>query len=552
MDSRRTADSRVSLARAGWVGVAAVAVAMGVGHLVAALTEPSASPVVALAARVIDASPKPLKDWAVAALGTLDKPVLLAGVMAVAVGLGVVAGRLSSRRMVYGWALVGGLGGVVIAAAVVGPNASVRSVLPGVAAMLAGGFALWRLLPLAEGPSTNSGTENGGSGTWVGGGPSTGSGTERPGWGSGLGGSGTGAAGDFELAEAEASRRRLLLGVAGTISLGLISGVAGALVPPSKQFRIVTLPTAARPLPPPVASLPVEGMPPYLTPQDELYRVDINVAVPQLDAGEWRLDIDGMVDRPYSLTWDDLVGLEVVERDSTLLCVSNEVGGTYVGHVRWRGVRTKDLLARAGVKPGADMVLSTSTDSFTVSTPLEALIDDREALIAIGMNGELLTAEHGFPARLVTPGLYGFVGATKWLRRLTVTRFEDRTAYWTTRGWSDRAPIKLASRIATPASFRPLKPGPVAIGGTAWASRVVVSKVEVRIDGGAWQEATLGPDGGVDSWRQWYLTWDATPGAHTIECRAWSADGKVQSVGPVPVDPDGPEGYHLLKVQVGA
>ncbi len=513
--SGQTPPSNARAARAAWAGVGAVTVAVGVGHLVAAVTDPAASPVVALAERVIDASPKPLKDWAVSTLGNLDKPVLVLGVLATAVALGVIAGRQTVRRRQRGWLIAAGLGVVVTGAALLGPNATVRSVLPGLAATLAGGLALRWLVPLATSDDI----------------------PEQP--------------TSFDLADAEATRRRLLLGVAGAISLGLVTGVAGALIPPSTRYRIVTLPTPQRRLPSPVASLPVAGMPPYLTPQEELYRVDINITVPQLDAGTWRLDIDGMVDRPYSLSWDDLVGFELIERDSTLLCVSNLVGGTYLGHVRWTGVRVKDLLAKAGVRPGADMVLSTSTDSFTVSTPLTALTDEREALIAIGMNGELLTAEHGYPARLVTPGLYGFVGATKWLRRLTVTRYADRKAYWTVRGWSDKGPIKVSSRIATPVAFRTIPAGVVAIGGTAWASRVAVAKVEVRIDGGPWREATLGPDGGLDSWRQWYLTWEATPGAHTLECRAWTGDGKVQAEGPLPPDPDGAEGYHLVKVDVG-
>ncbi len=502
--------------RAGWVGAAAVTAGLGVGHLVAAVTVPEASPLVAVAARVIDAAPKALKDWAVTTLGNLDKPVLLLAVAVVALVLGVLVGRLAARRPRLGWLGVAALGVVVGGAALLGLTPSVRALFPALATTAIGALILRWLLPRARPEAV----------------------PDDP----------TAA----DLAQIEAGRRQLLLGVAGAISLGLLTGVAGSVVPPSKQYRVVTLPNPAHRLPPPQATLPVEGMAPYVTPQEELYRVDINVAVPTIDVADWRLDIDGLVDRPYSLTWDDLVALELIERDATLMCVSNLVGGSYIGHGRWLGVRTRDLLARAGVKPGADMVLSTSTDSFTVSTPLAALTDDRDALVAIGFNGELLRPEHGYPARLITPGLYGFVGATKWLRRLTVTRFADRQAYWTVRGWSDRAPLKLSSRIATPTSFRTIKPGAVAIGGTAWASRVVVATVEVRVDGGSWREATLGPDGGLDSWRQWSATWAATPGAHTLECRAWSSDGKVQSEGPLPPDPDGAEGYHLVKVQVAA
>ena len=500
--------------RAGWAGVAAVALAVGVGHLAASLTDRQASPVVALAARVIDASPTPLKSWAVATLGNLDKPVLVGGILAVTAALGVLVGRVAAARPAVGWGAVGALGLVITAAALLGPGAGPVSAVPGLAATAAGAAALRFLLARAAPEHLPD--------------------DPTP----------------AELAEAESSRRRLLLGISGVASLALLSGVAGELVRPSRSVRVVTLPGAARPLPAPPATLPIPGMSQLATPQIELYRVDINVAAPDIDAAEWRLDIDGMVDRPYSLGWDELLQLEVIERDATLMCVSNFVGGPYIGSGRWIGVRTRDLLQRAGVRAGADMVLSTSWDSFTVSTPLPALLDERDAIVAVGFNGELLSKYHGYPARLLTPGMYGFVGATKWLRRLTVTRFADRQAYWTVRGWSEQAPLKLSSRIETPLPSRVLTAGTIAVGGSAWASRVAVAKVEFRVDEGPWREAILGPDGGLDMWRQWYVEWQATRGSHILECRAWDVTGKVQSAIDMEPVPDGAEGLHMVRVEI--
>lgn len=500
----RSPDSGGRASLHAWPGVAAVAVGMGIGHLAGALTERSASPVAAVSARVVDMTPSALKNWAVSTLGNLDKPVLTAAVALVALGLGALIGRLLPGRPRVAWGLAASLCVSVFAAALAG-SPTVRGAVPPFAASVAGAATLLLLNRTGRAP-----------------------------------------------APSDAARRRLLLGVSGAVSLGLLAGVAGELIRPSTAFRVVTLPNPARRRPALPDPLPIPGIEPLVTPQSELYRVDINVTTPEIDVADWRLDVDGMVDHPYTVGWDDLVAMEIIERDATLMCVSNLVGGSYIGTGRWLGVRTKDLLRRASIRDGADMVLSTSWDSFTVSTPLDALLDDREALVAIGFNGELLTGEHGYPARLLTPGLYGFVGATKWLRRLTVTRFADRQAYWTVRGWADRAPMKLSSRIDTPRPFRPIAAGRIAVGGSAWASRVTVAGVEVRIDGGPWRAADLGSDPGLDVWRQWATTWDATPGKHVIECRARAADGTVQSEGPAEPDPDGAEGYHAVRVEVSA
>ena len=250
------------------------------------------------------------------------------------------------------------------------------------------------------------------------------------------------------------------------------------------------------------------------------------------------------MERPYSLTFAELLAMPLVERDITLTCVSNEVGGPYVGGARWLGVRTKDLLERAGVKPGVEQIFSHSTEGMTISTPVQALTDDREALVAIAMNGEPLPAMHGFPARLVTPGLYGFVGATKWLTRMQATTYGAQSAYWTDRGWATDAPILTQSRIDTPRGLNRLDAGRVVIGGVAWAQQRGIQKVEVRVDDGAWQEAKLGPDGGIDYWRQWYLPWDALPGRHQLTVRATDLEGQTQPEQDATPFPKGATGWH--------
>lgn len=288
-----------------------------------------------------------------------------------------------------------------------------------------------------------------------------------------------------------------------------------------------------------------------MTPNSDFYRVDINLWVPSVGVDDWRLSIDGLVERPFSLTWQELTALPLIERDVTLNCVSNEVGGPYIGGARWLGVRTRDLLERAGVRPGADQVLSRSADGFTISTPVQALTDDRDALVAIGMNGAPLPAEHGFPARLITPGLYGYVGATKWLTQLTLTSYAQQASYWTQRGWAEQGPVKPSSRIDVPRPLSRVAAGEVVVAGVAWAQHIGVARVQVCIDGGDWREATMGGDAGIDYWRQWRYPWTAEPGEHTLQCRVIDDSGVPQVAHPAPPFPDGASGLHSVRVSVG-
>jgi DMSO/TMAO reductase YedYZ molybdopterin-dependent catalytic subunit len=239
-----------------------------------------------------------------------------------------------------------------------------------------------------------------------------------------------------------------------------------------------------------------------------------------------------------------------VERRITLACVSNEVGGRYAGNATWLGVPLRELLLRAGVDPDADAVRSTSVDGMTIGTPLSALLDDRGALLAVGMNGEPLPLEHGFPARMVVPGLYGYVSATKWVVDLEVTRFADFAAYWTERGFAEQAPIKTFSRIDVPTSFAQLDAGTNAVAGVAWAQNVGIAKVEVDVDGDGWRPARLAVEDDIATWRPWVYEWDAEPGNHTIQVRATDKNGDTQTSQRVPPRPDGATGWHSVNVSV--
>jgi DMSO/TMAO reductase YedYZ molybdopterin-dependent catalytic subunit len=315
----------------------------------------------------------------------------------------------------------------------------------------------------------------------------------------------------------------------------------------------VTLPPVADPGPalPPSVEVGVEGVVPFRVPNAEFYRIDTALVVPQVDAAGWTLRIHGMVEHEVTLTYDELLGSPLVERDVTLMCVSNEVGGDLVGNARWLGLPLKPFLDKAGPAADADMVLSTSADGWTCSTPLDVLRDGRDALLAVGMNGEPLPVEHGFPVRMVVPGLYGFVSATKWVVELEVTRFDRAEAYWTPRGWSERAPVKTESRIDVPRPGADLKAGRVAVAGVAWAQHRGIDAVEVRVDDGPWQPARLADVPSVDTWRQWVLDWDAPAGEHTLSVRATDGTGAVQTGEEAPPAPDGATGWHTIPVVVG-
>jgi DMSO/TMAO reductase YedYZ molybdopterin-dependent catalytic subunit len=297
--------------------------------------------------------------------------------------------------------------------------------------------------------------------------------------------------------------------------------------------------------------LGVEGLEPWLTPAADFYRIDTSLAPPLVTPEDWQLRIHGMVDREITITYEQLLDRGLQDAWVTLCCVSNEVGGDLISNALWSGVPVADLLAEAGAHPDADAVLQTSSDGWTCGTPLAALTDGRSALLAVAMNGEPLPVEHGFPVRVVVPGLYGFVSATKWVVDWEVTRFSDFDAYWTERGWAEQGPVKTQSRIDTPRSGADVSAGTVRVGGIAWAQHTGIERVEVRVDGGDWAEATLGADPSIDTWVQWVWEWDATPGAHVLAVRATDRTGATQTSEVAETVPDGATGWHTVRVDVG-
>ncbi|HEX5858214.1 MAG TPA: molybdopterin-dependent oxidoreductase, partial [Microbacterium sp.] len=360
-----------------------------------------------------------------------------------------------------------------------------------------------------------------------------------------------------DQASAGHSRRSLLVWAGSATALGVLAAVgASAVRAGTRGIAVIRdalkLPAAAVTAPaiPAGTELGLPGLAPVITPNDQFYRIDTALVVPQIDPATWSLRIHGLVEREVELTWDELLALPLEESVTTLACVSNEVGGDLIGNALWLGYPIRELLARAKPTTDADMVLSRSIDGFTASTPLEVLTDDRDAILAVGMNGEPLPAEHGFPVRMVVPGLYGYVSATKWVTELEVTRFDEQRAYWTDRGWSERGPIKLQSRIDVPRRGQGLKAGDVVIAGVAWQQHVGIEGVEVQIDEGEWRPATLATAISDDTWVQWSLPWTAKKGDHVIRCRATNKEGERQTEDEVGVVPDGATGWHWRTVSV--
>ncbi|WP_084477964.1 molybdopterin-dependent oxidoreductase [Nocardia jejuensis] len=494
-------------------GILAAATVLGVGHLVAAFIDPAASPFYVLGATMVDHTPHELKDAAIRRFGSHDKQALFASMSVVMLLGAAVAGVLERRRSFWGCALLVILGGVTVVAAMQRPTATVLFVIPACAGVVAGVSAL-RLLIGGSIPG-------------------------RPPVQEGM------------------SRRRFLIAAA---SVGVVAaGAAAAGQWVSARLRDVSAdrarfllprPRSAAPAVPAEVQVPVEGITSFLTPSDRFYRVDTALQLPALTSDDWRLRIHGMVDHAVEFDFDRLRMRTPVERIITLTCVSNEVGGDLAGTARWLGYPLAELLAEAGVRPDADMILSRSIDGFTASTPLSAVMDGRDALLAVGMNGEPLPIAHGYPARMIVPGLYGYVSATKWVVELEVTRFDRASAYWTDRGWADRAPIKTASRIDVPAAFATVPAGPVVVAGVAWAQRRGLDRVEVQVDDQPWQPATLAGEYSTDTWRQWTWTWNAEPGTHTVRVRATDRDGRPQREERTPPFPDGSTGWHNRVVTV--
>jgi len=349
-------------------------------------------------------------------------------------------------------------------------------------------------------------------------------------------------------------RRGFLVTAGVGAAVAVLAGGGGTFF--SRRFRAddsrasVRIPAPASPAPAEKATFDdTAGISSYVTPNDRFYRVDTALLTPALTAEDWQLRIHGMVDRETTITYPQLLARPMIERDITLACVSNPVGGDYIGNARWIGAPLADILREAGVRRDADQLVARSVDGFTVGTPTAALLDGRDALLAVAMNGEPLPIAHGFPVRVVVPGLYGYVSATKWVVDMELTTFDAYDAYWIQRGWAQQAPIKVESRIDVPGKGS-IDPGPRDIAGVAWAQHVGIGTVEVQIDDSEWRRADLAPQDPIDTWRQWRLTWDAPSGEHRIAVRATTLGGQTQTADRVPPAPDGATGYHTITVQV--
>ena len=537
-------------------GVLAAAVALGVAQLVAGLTGPLGSPVEAIGEVVINHTPVALKEFAIAHFGSDDKNALVTGILLILIGAAAVAGILAARRLWQGLGVLAVFAVAGVAAAVSQPGATGADVVPTLAGMVTAAAALVILVRRARSAFPEVSRRVIDDGSAAAGIPVTADDAAAandpaappppppPGPRAGPG------------QPAGSSRRRFLITGAGAAAVAVSGGAAGQLllgrfsVASSRaQVRLPVPAVAARAVPA-AAQLRVGGLSPFFTPNAQFYRVDTDLVIPQVAPDSWTLRIDGMVSRPVEITFDELLRMPLAEADITLVCVSNAVGGPYAGNARWLGAPLAMLLRRAGVRAGADQVLSAGTDGMTISTPLQAVLDGRNALIAVGMNGQPLPVAHGFPARMVVPGLYGYVSATKWVTRLTVTTFASQRAYWTQRGYAAQAPIKTESRIDVPKPLAQLPAGRVPVAGVAWAPHRGISAVEVSVDNGPWHAARLAAADGIDTWRQWMWAWDAVPGLHSLRARATDGTGVTQTSQEDPPFPDGASGWDSVVVTV--
>ena len=351
-------------------------------------------------------------------------------------------------------------------------------------------------------------------------------------------------------------RRRFLVvsGVAaGGAALAALAGrELNARQSVTQARAAIRLPAPSQPAPPLPAGtdLNIPGLSSFVTPSSTFYRVDTAIVLPEVDPAHWQLRIHGMVEREVTISFAELLRRPLIEHYVTLCCVSNPVAGPYIGNAKWLGASLASIIRSARPKAGATQLLCTSVDGFTSGTPIQVVLDGREALLAVAMNGTALPVEHGFPARMVVPGLYGYVSATKWVTDINVTTYEAQSAYWAQRGWSQQAPIKTELRIDVPMGGSTVKAGRTAVAGVAWDQHTGIDAVEVRVDQGAWHQATLAAVPGVDTWRQWVWYWEAIPGTHVVEARATNASGYTQTAALAPTEPNGATGYPSNTVTV--
>jgi DMSO/TMAO reductase YedYZ molybdopterin-dependent catalytic subunit len=500
--------------RARWVGalvgVASASVALGLAELIAALTGPDSAPIIAVGGVVVDSAPLPVKEFATSTFGTHDKTALILGTFLILAVFAAVIGWLAARDIRWGIGGVALFGVIGVVAALTRHGAGPAAILPSALGAAAGALTMVELL---RGLRTRRLT-----------------------------------------LDHAASRRSVLLGssaaIVGAAVVGLIGRQLGERrnVAAARKHVVLPQPSSSASSLPPEAAVP--DLTPFVTANADFYRIDTALVVPQVDPNSWTLRIHGRVNKPITLTYQQLLQRPMIERYITLACVSNQVGGNLISTARFLGVPLKDLLAEVGPQEGADQVVGRSVDGFTAGSPTAVLMDGRDAMLAVAMNGEPLPVEHGFPVRVVVPGLYGYVSATKWLAELEVTRFADFDAYWVPRGWSAMGPIKTESRIDTPTDGASRTAGTVMVAGVAWAQHRGISKVEVRVDNEEWQVAKLFDVPSVDTWRQWSWSWAATAGNHRLQVRATDNAGETQTSQIAGEAPDGATGYHTISVKI--
>jgi DMSO/TMAO reductase YedYZ molybdopterin-dependent catalytic subunit len=493
------------------IGLLCGAVALGVGELVAGFVRPAAAPAIAVGSRLVVLTPESAKRWAIRNLGTSDKQTLVAGVYLALILCCALIGNLAARRLWYGLVGIAVLSAFGVYCAWTAPGHHVADAWPSILGPLAGAATLGFLMRAVEQDAAASGPD----------------------------------------------RRRFLAGAVGAVTFaGLAAlvgrGVLGKRFNASAARAQVVLPVPSEPAPalPPGTDLDLSGTP-WATPSSRFYRIDTALVTPQLNPRTWSMRIHGMVEKELTLTWDDLLRRPLIERWITLCCVSNPVGGGYISNARFLGVRLADVLREAGVHDASDQLLMTSSDDMTIGAPTKVVMDGRDALIAIGMNGEPLPVEHGFPVRIVVPGLYGYVSACKWVVDIEATTFAAREAYWVQGGWAAQTDIKLESRIDTPRSGASVTAGrPVPIAGVAWDQHVGVSGVQVQVDDGPWLPATLATVPSTDTWRQWVVHWTPPkPGSYVVRVRATDDSGQVQTDVSRDVFPAGATGWHTIVVK---
>lgn len=516
---------------AAWGGVLAAAAGIGVAELLAVLTRPVAAPLTAVASAVVDLTPAPVRETVIGAAGTADKLILLAGVVLVLAWAAGRIGVLLTTRPRWGWWGLAAVTAIGVAAAVTRPSAGWWAPAPtlvgaGVAAIL-----LHRMRRAVHAPDDTQDESK-----------DDGHDDERD-----------GGAGLARPDRRDALRLGAVAAALAVTSGGLAWVWRGGRGVAERSRQALRLPAPSSPAPPvpAAASAPVAGAVPYLTPTATFYRIDTALLTPDQAAADWSLTIHGMVRQHITLNYQQLLELPLVERVVTLACVSNEVGGQYLGTARWLGPLLSDVLASAGVDPAADQILCRSADGMTIGTPARIALDGRDAMLAVGMNGEPLPPEHGFPVRMVVPGLYGYCSACKWLVDMELTTFAARSAYWVQRGWARSAPILTQSRIDTPRDGTRLAAGRVAVAGVAWAQHRGISGVELRVDDGPWRRAELASQPSVDAWRQWWVPWEATPGRHRLTVRATDGTGATQTADRAGPAPSGATGWHSVTVTVG-